>query len=847
MSDDFMNSLIEQRRKREENKTSDSPLSDFSDLDMLFGSKGSSKAEDNNIAQQTSIPEIKKVTPAIGLDLKQNNLQQGQIASLSVQQMRAMPAQPQDRPKTLSTMQTGQMTSSSVQQARAIPIQPQERQRMMQVQQGQMLSPNMQQMRATTPPPQDRQRMLQQMQAQQGQISPAQPRATQPLPTQDRHRMLQQMQNQQMSSMLQPGQQRLRQAPATTQLQDRQRMLQQIQAQQGQISLTQQNVAQVQKTAQLTSMLNQQKSMVATSGIKAPVAPPVATKPEEISINLEKKQDISQIMAQEIKQNTEHSPKVNENIEAPKTIDQTLATEEPIKLFDSTPSTSNAGNSRSIIESARRASMQKRAMENTGVAGRTRMSPASAGLLAEMRGMGQAQKPAQPQVPAIQNIKVDDPSISDEVDRLLKQIGEFHEISDRLNEEIDTLKRQQTQITQFITVFFNQDTVENALDTIFSSIKNFMKCDALEFMYLDEPQGLIFLYSLTNDGIFQWEDYVSYKGTDFEPVIAAQQPDIVNDLSLKEAYPVSGIAESFGLRSLLRVPCASAESFVGYLDIFAKDPSAYSEEEQQKASTYAIAAAFFFENMFLKEKLSYIRKSSRPKPDRDYLNMTEYLKQQFDKPLDEINENADNTLKPKNGKLMSKQYEFLQNIKGEVTFIKKCSLYLREYLEFTADQKQPNITRVDIKKLVKDVDKRMKKDVEDKSVRLMIEHEKNPPQILADYNWMLRILLALLDNALEATEINKSFRLSVDTTSDPEYAEFGVYDNGKDQIMSGDYTNIFTPFGTLSTKANKKRTRLFLNLPLVKMYVERMNGIITVDSQKEDTMFSVKIPIAKRR
>ena len=65
--------------------------------------------------------------------------------------------------------------------------------------------------------------------------------------------------------------------------------------------------------------------------------------------------------------------------------------------------------------------------------------------------------------------------------------------------------------------------------------------------------------------------------------------------------------------------------------------------------------------------------------------------------------------------------------------------------------------------------------------------------------------------------------------------------------LTGDYTNIFTPFGTLSPKANKNRTRLFLNLPLVKMYVERMNGIITVESQKEDTMFSVKIPIAKRR
>ena len=136
-----------------------------------------------------------------------------------------------------------------------------------------------------------------------------------------------------MSSMLQPGQQRVRQAPANTQLQDRQRMLQQMQAQQGQISPAQQNVAQVQKAAQPTSMLNQQRPMAATSGIKAPIAPPVATKPEEISVNLEKKQDISQIMAQEIKQTAEHSSKVNENIEAPKTIDQTLATEEPIKLF----------------------------------------------------------------------------------------------------------------------------------------------------------------------------------------------------------------------------------------------------------------------------------------------------------------------------------------------------------------------------------------------------------------------------------------------------------------------------------------------------------------------------------
>ena len=768
MSDDIMNSLIEQRKKREASASS-SPMSEFSDLDILFNSKTSTK--DNS---SPSEPQMKKVSPVLDLDLNKGN------------QART--------PSTLGTSQPERQLQQ-VQSSRIVSAQPQ-----------------------------DRQRMLQQMQAQQAQISPAQQRERtmgSPAQVQDRQRMLQQMQAQQ--GQISPAQQRARTMGAPAQMQDRQRMLQQMQAQQGQISPTQKVVS-----PQNPSIATQQKmtQMPKTEGLELNLG------------SAEKAKDMSQIMAQEIKHSAENSLKMDI---------ANMSSEAPVKLFDSTASSDpNAGNSRNIIEAARRAAMQKKALENQQQQmARPRMSPASAGLLAEMRG--QTQKTAQPSVPAIQNIKVEDPSISDEVDRLLKQIGEFHEISDKLNEEIDKLKNQQVRLTQFITVFFNQDTVENALDTIFSSIKNFMKCDALEFMYLDEPQGLIFLYSLTNDGIFQWEEYISYKGTPFEPVIGAQQPDIVNDLSLKEEYPVSDIAKSFGLKSLLRMPCASAESFVGYLDIFAKEPSAYTDEERQKASTYAIAAAFFFENMFLKEKLSYIRKSSRPKPDRDYLNMTEYLKQQFDKPFKEMTENADNVLNKKYGKLMPKQTEFINNIKEELTFVGKCSFYLKEYLEFTADQKQPRISRIDIKKVVDEVNKRIKDRMEAKTVRMMIEIEKKPPQILADYSWMTRILYALVENALEATEIGRAFRVSVDTTSDPDYAEFCVYDNGKDQIMSGDYTNIFTPFGTLSTKANKKRTRLFLNLPIVKMYVERMNGIITVDSQKEDTMFSVKIPVAKRR
>lgn len=437
--------------------------------------------------------------------------------------------------------------------------------------------------------------------------------------------------------------------------------------------------------------------------------------------------------------------------------------------------------------------------------------------------------------------------LTEEEEKLLNDAKRLKEENEELKKKLESASAESASMNQFVNMFFNQDTVENALDIIFSSLKNFMRCEAVEFIYLDEPQELIFLYSLTRKGIYQWEDYVAYKGTDFEPIIAAQKPDIIGDLSIKDDYPVTGLPEEFKFKSLLRMPCASAESFVGFLDIYASPASSYSQEDIQKAAPFAIAAAFFFENMFLKEKLSYIRENSVPKPDREYMRIREYLEKEFEKALSDIDENANNMKRSKFGRLVPQQYESLTNIEDYSQNIRKCSGYLQEYMAFTAGQIQPQITRIDIKKLLDDVTKHMKPKVDAKTSKMMVEiDQKKPPQILGDYKMMLRILVAFLENALEATKIGGVFRISVYT--DEDMAEFAVFDFSEDPIPAEELGTIFEPFGVMKTAINKKKTKVFLNLPMVKMYADSMGGKISITSTKEDgTMVSLKMPFAPKR
>ena len=197
MSDDIMNSLIEQRKKREAS-ASNLSLSEFSDLDIL---NTKSSIKDNSLSSE---PQVRRVTPVLDLDLNKGI-----------------------QAKTPSTLGTAQ-------QERQLNIESANQQRPLQ----QTPVPQAPPTRIISTQAQDRQIMLQQMQAQQGQISPAQQRArvaTNMPPNvssqqiQDRQRMLQQIQAQQ--GQITPAQQRARTmgVPSQQQIQDRQRMLQQMQ------------------------------------------------------------------------------------------------------------------------------------------------------------------------------------------------------------------------------------------------------------------------------------------------------------------------------------------------------------------------------------------------------------------------------------------------------------------------------------------------------------------------------------------------------------------------------------------------------------------------------------------
>ena len=195
---------------------------------------------------------------------------------------------------------------------------------------------------------------------------------------------------------------------------------------------------------------------------------------------------------------------------------------------------------------------------------------------------------------------------------------------------------------------------------------------------------------------------------------------------------------------------------------------------------------------------------------------------------------------------MPQQYECLTNIKDCSANIMKRAGYLREYLAITAGQIQPEITRIDVKKLLDEINRIMKPKIDEKTVRLMIQvPTEKLMQILGDYKMLIRVLTAILDNALEATKIGGLFRISL--YQDEGVAEFAVSNFDSDPIPEAELESIVTPFGIMKTVANKKVTKLFLNLPLVKMYVESMGGSLSISSTPQETMVSVKMPFAPRR
>ncbi len=398
------------------------------------------------------------------------------------------------------------------------------------------------------------------------------------------------------------------------------------------------------------------------------------------------------------------------------------------------------------------------------------------------------------------------------------------------------------KLGNFLTLFFLQDNVDDALVNIFTTVNSVFKFDFLELMFLDEEQEVVFLFAIDSEGSVPGEDFITYKDTPLAAFLGARKAVCIPDLAAKEDYIFTDFISEYGLTSMLQLPCATAFGFMGFLNFYSADRDAFTFENQEYAQLFANLMAVFLENMNMREKLS-LNVSSTPPPSRADLQLARYIEHELEHPLEELKQHAINLGKKNLGRLAPKQNEFLDLILAIADESKKRTEQLQEYLYAVSGKVVPEIKRLEVLKVFSDVQAALQPRMEAKTVRMLLEADKKFPPILADQKLLRRVLIAIMENAIDMTRIGGVFRLSA--YDDGRKAEIAVCDFGVEPIAKDDYENIFTPFAFFEHTLSSKHGKMFLNLPLVKIYVELMGGTISVDSSKEHgTLFSIKLPFA---
>ena len=127
---------------------------------------------------------------------------------------------------------------------------------------------------------------------------------------------------------------------------------------------------------------------------------------------------------------------------------------------------------------------------------------------------------------------------------------------------------------------------------------------------------------------------------------------------------------------------------------------------------------------------------------------------------------------------------------------------------------------------------------------LTVEIAEHLPEIQADHDAMVTVLVNLLDNACKYTTDNKQISLKV--FPDAGSVCFAVSDNGIG-LARRHIRRIFDRFYQVDSSLARKAEGCGLGLSIVKFIVDAHKGKITVESRPgKGTTFTVRLPVGRR-
>lgn len=133
----------------------------------------------------------------------------------------------------------------------------------------------------------------------------------------------------------------------------------------------------------------------------------------------------------------------------------------------------------------------------------------------------------------------------------------------------------------------------------------------------------------------------------------------------------------------------------------------------------------------------------------------------------------------------------------------------------------------------------VKNQYQDKKFEISIDEKT--PHILADKDKFQQIMTNLIENAAKYGDENSTIKII--STYTEEFVSIRVINSGI-EIDKEDYEKIFTKFSRIDNPLTRKVQGSGLGLYITKNLVEKMGGIIKVNSQNHETTFEVSMPCA---
>ena len=177
--------------------------------------------------------------------------------------------------------------------------------------------------------------------------------------------------------------------------------------------------------------------------------------------------------------------------------------------------------------------------------------------------------------------------------------------------------------------------------------------------------------------------------------------------------------------------------------------------------------------------------------------------------------------------------DFIRDIKREINSINFLVQTLLKLSKLDTNTIHFIIEDVTVEKIIKESIKNvsMLSDLREVAIRLNL---KDNPSIKCDFKWQVEAISNIIKNCIEHSE-NKSF-VEISVEDNKVYSKISIKDNGVG-IDKEDLPHIFERF---YKGKNATPDSVGIGLSLAKSIIEKDNGTISVESDKNGTQFIIK-------